>query len=379
MSMIKAEDEKSGAFGASDLHAVNKLLDDFSKASISDVAAGPEGGGGALVHPPKLRPAEGGTTIQAWKDLPPPPPQVNVKRLPAVAQRAAAALGTAVAQADVQTQMLVLRSRLQEYVSIALKADLMEKAHADFKERKGKAATTDREVIADLNACVDGAKGGVIKRGWDGGGGARVVPPRPRPPPAQDYNLGRTYLENEPARPLRLGAVPLSLIEAVHGDHDKKKSSGASNPLASLLGMGSGKIQAPTATVCAADTLAPHLGKLLKKLDRAVEGGEAERNALTMPVRQAAKDMFMARHAREPADEVEGLNLLRTVLEEGGVRVEIPLVDRRTKAVRPSGGGIRHDGRGRRRGVWYDRVIAPRLDQERRHVKPANLRSQPFR
>ena len=203
VSMVKADAEKTG-HGHNDAEAVGKLLEAFSEASISDVASGPDGGGGAHVHPPKLRPSDGKGTIEAWKDLPPPPPQVDLRRLPSVAMRAAGGLGNAVAQADEQTQMLVLRSRLQEYSKAAMPADVMAQAHAHFKTRKGKAAATDQAVVEELSAWINDAKSEDVQRGWDGGGGARVVPPRPRPAPASGPDgAGRTFVENEgPPRPL---------------------------------------------------------------------------------------------------------------------------------------------------------------------------------
>ena len=339
VSMVKADAEKTG-HGHNDAEAVGKLLEAFSEASISDVASGPDGGGGAHVHPPKLRPSDGKGTIEAWKDLPPPPPQVDLRRLPSVAMRAAGGLGNAVAQADEQTQMLVLRSRLQEYFKAAMPADVMAQAHAHFKTRKGKAAATDQAVVEELSAWINDAKSEDVQRGWDGGGGARVVPPRPRPAPASGPDgAGRTFVENEgPPRPLRLGAVPLSLVEAVGTPAKGKGASGGAGgasgggaPSAkSLLGsiLGGGKASSAAAAerrpliACDATALAPQLGQLLRKLDRAVEQrDEVSLNALPPPVRTCARDMFVARHGTDPRDEVESLLLLRAVMEESGVRL----------------------------------------------------------
>ena len=314
LSMARAEFEKDEGRGAfSDIEAIEKLLDELADAGISDVDPGWDGGGGAKVFAPRLKPPPPSGENTAWQDLPPPPAQVDLDRLPEVAVRAAEALGSELVHADPQVKMLMLRDRLREFAEGMLSEEVMQDMRVDFRDLKGKAASSDREVVAELGKWIEKATVADIARGSDGGGGVRVAVPKLKPAPPK---RPATEMPDDAPRPLQLGTLPLGIITAVAPLGGK----GSAAPLSSLLG--SAPRDEPT-LMYDASNLTPQLGQLLTRVDKALDSEDdlALRN-LPKPVRDAAASVFLARRGYRPDNDRAALQEMRSVLEEGGVQRE---------------------------------------------------------
>lgn len=131
LSMARAEFEKEKGRGiCSDMEAMDLIIAKISDASITEVAAGMEGGRGARVHPPKLV----GPCADSNANARPPPPQVDLPLVPSVVLRAAAALGNDVTQIDPQIQLRILRTRLEQYKLHALPHSMMTGVQQDFQD-----------------------------------------------------------------------------------------------------------------------------------------------------------------------------------------------------------------------------------------------------
>ena len=330
ISMARAEFETDNMQGAAtDLEAVEHLIYKFAEAGLSDVAPGFDGGGGARVRPPHLGGAAGKSV-----ELPPPPAQVDMSRVPKSAARAAAALGTQVARLDAPDQISVLVSRLREHQKHVLPQQVLHEAHAEYRVAFGKPAASDREALAQLTTWIDRATCTAVRPGWDGGGGVRVIPPRPRPPLQQASG-------EVPPQPLALGAVPLSVVEAASGLGKKSGKNllhAVFGGLGGLLGSGGGgdeneilaRVQGEPAQMAA------QLAKLRQRLEVTLER-QLSLSELPQPVLTAAHDIFLARQGHAAPSEVEALRLLRDVLDDAGVRLDI--VDATYGASTPLGGG----------------------------------------
>ena len=314
LTMARAEFEhKEGKSAKTDLEAVRHLIDVFSDAAISEVARGWDGGGGVQLRPPMLGPTAGKAAT-----MPPPPPTVDIAQIPMSAVRAAAGLGTQVARMDIQDQVAVLRTRLQEYQRAVLPEQAMEDAHSAFMAENGRKASSDKEALQQLSGWVDKATTSDIRPGFNGGGGARVFPPRPRPvkPPSA---TGAAF--DDDARPLQLGAVPLAVVDAAavvaRGRSSKR------NLLSSVFDGGDAGVGADaTKETLLIQRDSPETAAQLRRMQIRVEHAldANEFGELPRPVRDAARSIFIARKGRAPPSERESLQALRDVLEESGVR-----------------------------------------------------------
>ena len=349
LSMARAAfevDEQRGA--ESDVEAVTKLIDQISEATVGDVKPGWDGGGGARVFAPRLKPPPSDGPSTAWRDVAPPASQVDMSKLPEVATRAAAALDDQAAAADPQAGIRILRDRLREYAEGMVQPEALQQARFDFREVKGKAAASDREVVAELGKWIEKAKAAEIDRGWNGGGGVRVGVPKLQPvearPKAGTQPDGGGVVPSALAppprvRPLQIGALPLGIIKAVI---PLRGAAAGSSILANVIDGGDGAAAAPKEPGFAYDptNLTPHLGQLLTRLDRALDTSDALGFlSIAKPVHAAAESLFVARNGNKPTDEREALALLRTVLEEGGVRRD-SLEERDDGGASRSGGGV---------------------------------------
>ena len=335
LSVARAQfeaDEKRGA--SSDLEALDHMLDNLANAGMSEVAPGWDGGGGAgPVRPPLLGPSAG----KSW-ELPPPPPQLDMRRVPAAATRAAESLGIAVARLDPQDRLAVLIGKLREHRRHMLPKEVLAEAHRDYiVAHDGKPAASDREALAQLGGCMDAAHATEVRSGWEGGGGARVLPPRPRPVLASDGQDGKAY---PPERPLQLGTLPLSVVAAAQQAAKKSHRNLLAAVLGGLTGGGGGAqgdgerkevredLSARVKTEPA--QLAAQLAKLRQRIDSALLDDPldgtmrpANLDQLPRPVLEAAHAMFVARHGCSSPSEAEALSMLRDTLEHAGIKRDV--------------------------------------------------------
>lgn len=322
-SMARSDFEADNGRGAkTDVEAINHLLDKLAAAGMSEVVTGWDGGGGAGPVRPPLLGASAGKSVE----LPPPPPQVDMRKVPAAAVNAASALGLEVSRLHQQDQLAVLIGRLREHRRQMLPPDALREAHEEYTLTHGRAAASDREALASLGSMIEAAKATDVKAGWEAGGGVRVLPPKPRPPLASSIT-GKAYA---PERPLQLGAVPLSVIRAAQATNRKSNKGLLQAVFGGLTGSaggpdtdGASQVQTDPAQ------LAAQLAKLRQRLDGALtrdaEGRvDAEKvHQLPQAVREAARQAFVGRRGAAPSSEVEALKVLRDMLDEAGMRRDV--------------------------------------------------------
>ena len=320
LSMVRAEYEADvGRPAQSDHEAVTSLLEVLSQASVGETRSGFDGGGGTRVRPPALKPPD--RNVAAWQQSP-PLPLVDFDKINAdMTLRAATVLVPTLASQSFsdqehaeQAQAAVLRSRLQEYLKSSLPAAAVEQCHQQFRAANGgRPAVADREALTAVARLLEQATASTVAGGWDGGGGARVFPPRPHPPPPKeaDVDLGIS------GRPLDLGAVPVSLLQAVGPSHSRSGlRKGPSGGVGGAGGIAKQQMEA----------LTPHLELMLKRLDAALEpaaadgSGGAAAVVVPQPVLEASRALFVARQGKPPPSDAEALRLARSMMEEAGVR-----------------------------------------------------------
>lgn len=172
-------------------------------------------------------------------------------------------------------------------------------------QRHSRPATSDREILDDVRKMLDQAHDSFITSGWGGGGGARVLPPRPRIlQSVADSHAQRATLAPAPSfegprgsRPLQLSTIPLAVIEALGLADSQPTLRGGSN------------VQ-----------MASQLAHLLTRIDETLDSPSGQSSGLPEPVQTAAESIFTARHGMKAHTGREALELLRGMLVDGGVR-----------------------------------------------------------
>ena len=195
---------------------------------------------------------------------------------------------------------------------------MLEAAHEQYRvQHSGQPAASDREALLAVSSLLDQASASEVRPGWEGGGGVRVFPPRPRPPPPKASDMP---VDVNGDRPLQMGVLPLLLLDAV--------SNGARTAVhQSSIGMNRHEPlrQKPVASQETATLLEPHLEQLLRRLDGVldhpdgllVDGSKRSGTPpvlLPPPVLEACNAVFISKHGRPPTDSREAMHLVCDVL-----------------------------------------------------------------